>query len=65
MEYTDEMREMQDFLESYKKKEYQGLVAAFSALEYAQWVDKIDFNQAKELMYRFIEHMIHPEWDED
>ena len=63
MNYTEEMREMQDFLEGYVKKGYEGLIAAFSALEYSQWVEKLDFNQAKELMYRFIEKMLHPEWD--
>ena len=63
MNYTDEMKEMEDFLESYKQKGFEGLVACYSALEYAQWVEKIDFNQAKELMYRFIEGMLHPEWN--
>lgn len=63
-EYTDEMKEMEDFLEAYKKKGYEGLVATFSALEYAQWIDKLDFEQAKHLMYRFIECMLHPEWNE-
>ena len=62
MNYTEEMKELEDYLDGYEKKEYEGLVAAFSALEYAQWVEKIDFTQAKELMYRFVERMLHPEW---
>ncbi len=62
MNYTEEMKEMEDYLDGYEDKKFEGLVAAFSALEYAQWVEKIDFNQAKELMYRFIERMLHPEW---
>ena len=49
---------------SYEKKGYEGLVATFSALEYAQWIDKLDFEQAKQLMYRFVECMLHPEWNE-
>lgn len=64
IEYTDEMKEMEEFLEPYKKKGYEGLVAAFSALEYAQWIDKLDFDQVKHLMYRFVDCMLHPEWNE-
>lgn len=63
MEYTDEMNEINDCLDSWAEKKYDGIIAAHSILEYAQWVEKIDFNQAKELMYRFIERMLHPEWD--
>ena len=64
MNYSDEMKEMEYFLEGYVKKGYEGLIAAFSALEYSQGIEKLDFNQAKELMYRFIENMIHPEWND-
>ena len=64
MEYTDEMKEMEAFLEAYKKKGYEGLVSTFSALEYAQQIDKLDFEQAKHLMYRFVECMFHPEQNE-
>ena len=63
MKYNDEMKEMESFLDGYKEKGYDGLVAAFSALEYAQFIEKLDFNEAKELMYRFIEGMMHPEWE--
>ena len=64
MKHTDEMKEMESFLDGYKEKKYEGLVAAFSALEYAQFIEKLDFNEAKELMYRFIEDMLHPEWND-
>ena len=64
MNYTKEMKELEDFFVGNEKKGYEGLVTVFSALEYAQWIDKIDFNQAKELMYRFVERMLHPEWND-
>ena len=64
MEYTDEMREIEDFLDGYKKKGYEGLIAAFSVLEYSQFIERLDFDESKELMYRFIEGMIHPEWND-
>ena len=64
MNYTDEMKELEDYLDGYEKKGYERLVAAFSALEYAQWIEKLDFDQSKELMYRFVEHMLHPEWND-
>lgn len=64
MDYTEEMKELEDFLDGEKDRGYRGLVAAFSAIEYAQWIEKIDFNQAKELMYRFVEKLLHPEWNE-
>ena len=63
MSYTDEMNEVNECLESWEEKGYDGIVAAHAILEYAQWIEKIDFNQAKELMYRFVEKMLHPEWD--
>ena len=62
MNYTEEMKEIEDCLDGWERKEYEGIVAAHAILEYAQWVEKIDFNEAKELMYRFIERMCHPEW---
>ena len=49
MEYTDEMKEMEDFLDSYSDEGYQGIVEAHGALEYAQFIEKLDFTQAKEL----------------
>lgn len=62
MEYTDEMKEMEDFLDTYSDEGYQGIVEAHGALEYAQFIEKLDFAQAKELMYRFIEKVLHPDW---
>lgn len=63
MNYTDEMKEMEDFLDSYSEDGcYQGIVEAYSALEYAQFIEKLDFNESKELMYRFIEKVLHPDW---
>lgn len=55
---------MESYLESYKEKGYNGLIAAFSALEYSQFIEKLDFDECKELMYRFIEDMMHPEWND-
>ena len=63
MSYTDEMNEVNECLEGWEEKGYDGIVAAHAILEYSQWIEKIDFNQAKELMYRFNEKMLHPEWD--
>ena len=63
MKYTDEMNEINESLEGWEEKGYDGIVAAHAVLEYAQWIEKIDFDQAKEIMYRFIEKMLHPEWD--
>ena len=63
MKYTNEMNEICDSLAGWEEKPYDGIVAAHAILEYAQWIEKIDFDQAKEIMYRFIEKMLHPEWD--
>lgn len=64
MEYTDNMKEIQDCLEDWSKKGYEGIMASYAVLEYAQWIERIDFDQAKELMYRFVERMAHPEWND-
>lgn len=64
MEYTNEMKEVNECLDSWLKKGMDGIIATHAILEYAQWIDKVDFEQAKELMYRFVAHTLHPEWNE-
>jgi len=62
MEYSEEMKQVEECLNGWEEKGYEGFVAAYATLEYAQWIEKVSFDQAKELMYRFTEHAIHPEW---
>lgn len=64
MEYTKEMRDMQSFLSVYKEDGNQGIVSALAALEYAQFIENISFEEAKELMYRFIESIYRPQEEE-
>jgi len=63
MNYTDEMNTINECLEGWKCKGQDGIIAAYSILDYAQWIDKIDFDQAKDIMYRFVEAVLHPEWE--
>ena len=56
-------REIKDCIDGYEEEGYSGLEKVMAVLEYAQWIDKVDYNTAKEILYRFVEDMVHPEWD--
>ena len=64
MTYTDAMKEVNKCLEGWEEGNREdAFVAAYATLEYAQWIEKINFDEAKEIMYRFVERMMHPNWD--
>ncbi len=61
--YEEEVKEIKDCTEEYVDEGYTGIGKLMAVLEYAQWIDKIDYSAAKEILYRFIEDMFHPDWD--
>ena len=62
-DYVEERKEIFDFLDGYEKNDIEGLAAAHAVVEYAQFIDKIDFVTAKDILYRFVERLLHPEWE--
>jgi hypothetical protein len=61
VEHNDEYKEVEEFIEIYVNHELKGLAAFRGILEYAQYIDKIDYNQAKQLLYDFVGRMFLPE----
>lgn len=61
--YVEAIKEINECIEDYGEEGYTGLGKVMAVLEYAQWIEKIDYASAKEILYRFVENMFHPEWD--
>lgn len=56
-----EYNEVETFIDTYVKHGIEGLAAFQGILEYAQYVNKIDYEQAKQLIYDFVGKMLLPE----
>ena len=64
-ECNREVKENLKFLmESYKTKKWEGLIMTFAILEICQLNEDINYNEAKEMMYRYLEDAINPDYDE-
>ena len=61
-DYIEERKELCDFLDGYEKNGIEGLAAVHGVLEYAQYIDKIDYITAKDILYCFVARLLHPEW---
>lgn len=61
IERNDKYKEIESFINVYTKYELRGLSAFHGILEYAQYIDKIDYNQAKQLLSDFVGKMLLPE----
>ena len=61
IDYNGEYKEVECFTDTYVKHRITGLAAFHGILEYAQYVDKINFEQAKQLLYDFVGKMLLPE----
>ena len=61
MERNEEYKEVESFVNTYVKHGIEGLAAFDGILEYAQFIDKIDYTQAKQLLYDFVGKMLLPE----
>ena len=60
-ERDDEYREVECFTDTYVEHGINGLAAFHGILEYAQYVDKINYKQAQQLLYDFVGKMFLPE----
>ena len=60
-ERNDEYREVECFTDTYVEHGINGLAAFHGILEYAQYIDKIDYDQAKQLLSDFVGKMLLPE----
>lgn len=60
-ERNDEYREVECFIDTYVEHGINGLAAFHGILEYAQYVDKINYKQAQQLLYDFVGKMFLPE----
>lgn len=60
-DYAEEKKEIYEFIDYYKNSEMLGLAAVQGIIEYAQYIDKIDYPTAKEILYHFVEQMLEPE----
>lgn len=54
-------KDVEIFVDTYVKHGIEGLAAFHGILEYAQFVDNIDYNEAKQLLYDFVGKMLLPE----
>lgn len=59
--YNEEYKEVECFTDTYVEHGITGLAAFHGILEYAQYIDKINFEQAKQLLYNFVGKMLLPE----
>jgi len=57
-ERNDEYREVEEFTDTYIGHGINGLAAFHGILEYAQYVDKINYKQAQQLLYDFVGKML-------
>lgn len=53
--------EVEAFVNMYAEHGITGLASFYGILEYAQFIEKIDFMQAKQLLYDFVGKMLLPE----
>lgn len=56
-----EYKEVECFIDTYIEHGIEGLAAFHGILEYAQYVNKIDYEQAKQLLEDFVGKMLLPE----
>lgn len=65
--YNERNREVKEnikfLLDSYKSKKWEGLLMTFAILEICQLNEDINFDEAKEIMYRYLESIINPDDD--
>lgn len=54
-------KDIEIFVDTYVKHGIEGLAAFHGILEYAQFVDNINYNEAKQLLYDFVGKMLLPE----
>lgn len=59
----EKIKEIYNFLDGYEKYGMNGLSAAQAVIEYAQYIDNIDYSTAKNILYNFVENMLHPDWN--
>lgn len=62
---VNEYKEIRDFIKVYNKHELTGLAAVNGILEYASYIDRISYDQNKQLLYEFVNKMFLPEEYED
>jgi hypothetical protein len=58
---NENYKDVEIFVDTYVKHGIEGLAAFHGILEYAQFVDNIDYNEAKQLLYDFVGKMLLPE----
>lgn len=58
---NDEYKEVEGFINTYVKHGIEGVAAFHGILEYAQYINKINYSQAQQLLYDFIGKMLLPE----
>lgn len=56
-----EYEEVESFIKTFKDHGTEGLAAFYGILQYAQYINKIDFEQAKYLLDNFVCYMLLPE----
>lgn len=56
-----EYKEVESFIDTYRTHGIEGLAAFHGILQYAQYVEKIDYDQAKQLLDDFVCKMLLPE----
>ena len=60
-EDRENYRDVEIFMDTYVKHGITGLAAFHGILDYAQYVDKINYKQAQQLLYDFVGKMLLPE----
>ena len=61
-ERKKEIKENIKFLiNSYKSKKWEGILMTFAVLEICQINEDIDFSEAKEMLYRYLEDVVDPD----
>ena len=58
MEELEGYKACEEFFDPYYKHGIVGLSSFFGILEYAQFVDKINYQQAQRLLYDFVSKML-------
>lgn len=61
VERNEEYKEVECFIDTYVEHGIEGLAAFHGILEYAQYIDKIDYKQAQQLLSDFVGKMLLPE----
>lgn len=56
-----EYKEVETFIDTYVEHGIEGLAAFSGILEYAQYTDRINYEQAKQLLSDFVGKMLLPE----